>query len=515
VNHPVAATFIKNAVKERGAKLIIMDPRRQQLSRHAYKHLAFRPGSDVAMLNAMLNVIVTERLYDEQYIAGYTENFEALKERIVEFTPEKMAPVCGIDAETLREVARLYARSRASIIFWGMGVSQHVHGTDNSRCLIALALTTGQIGRPGTGLHPLRGQNNVQGASDAGLIPMVYPDYQAVENETVRDLFETFWGQSLDPKNGLTVVEIMRAIHAGDIKGMFVEGENPAMSDPDLNHARHALAMLDHLVVQDLFLTETAFHADVVLPASAFAEKAGSFTNTDRRVQIARPVVPPPGEARQDWWILQELARRLGLDWTYEGPAEIFAEMAQVMPSLKNITWERLEREGAVTYPVDGPDQPGNEIIFYAGFPTATGRAKIVPANIVPPDEVPDTEFPMVLSTGRVLEHWHTGSMTRRSGVLDALEPEAVAFLAPRELYRLGLEPGDIMRLETRRGAVELKVRSDRDVPVGMIFMPFCYAEAAANLLTNPALDPMGKIPEFKFCAARVTAVRPAQIAAE
>ena len=515
VNHPVAATFIKNAVKERGAKLIIMDPRRQVLSRHAYKHLAFRPGSDVAMLNAMLNVIVTERLYDEQYIAGYTENFEALKERIVEFTPEKMAPVCGIDAETLREVARLYARSRASIIFWGMGVSQHVHGTDNSRCLIALALTTGQIGRPGTGLHPLRGQNNVQGASDAGLIPMVYPDYQAVENETVRDLFETFWGQSLDPKNGLTVVEIMRAIHAGDIKGMFVEGENPAMSDPDLNHARHALAMLDHLVVQDLFLTETAFHADVVLPASAFAEKAGSFTNTDRRVQIARPVVPPPGEARQDWWILQELARRLGLDWTYDGPADIFAEMAQVMPSLKNITWERLEREGAVTYPVDGPDQPGNEIIFYAGFPTATGRAKIVPANIVPPDEVPDTEFPMVLSTGRVLEHWHTGSMTRRSGVLDALEPEAVAFLAPRELYRLGLEPGDIMRLETRRGAVELKVRSDRDVPVGMIFMPFCYAEAAANLLTNPALDPMGKIPEFKFCAARVTAVRPAQIAAE
>jgi formate dehydrogenase major subunit len=515
VNHPVAATFIKNAVKERGAKLIIMDPRRQVLSRHAYKHLAFKPGSDVAMLNAMLNVIVTEKLYDEQYIAGYTENFEGLKQSIVAFTPEKMAPVCGIDAETLREVARLYARSRASLIFWGMGVSQHVHGTDNSRCLIALALTTGQIGRPGTGLHPLRGQNNVQGASDAGLIPMVYPDYQSVENETVRDLFETFWGQSLDPKNGLTVVEIMRAIHAGEIKGMFVEGENPAMSDPDLNHARHALAMLDHLVVQDLFLTETAFHADVVLPASAFAEKAGSFTNTDRRVQIAKPVVPPPGDARQDWWILQELARRLGLDWNYTGPAEIFAEMAQVMPSLKNITWERLEREGAVTYPVDGPDQPGNEIIFYAGFPTASGRAKIVPANIVPPDEVPDTEYPMVLSTGRVLEHWHTGSMTRRSGVLDALEPEAVAFMAPRELYRLGLEPGDTMRLETRRGAVELKVRSDRDVPVGMIFMPFCYAEAAANLLTNPALDPMGKIPEFKFCAARVEAVRPRQIAAE
>jgi formate dehydrogenase major subunit len=273
--------------------------------------------------------------------------------------------------------------------------------------------------------------------------------------------------------------------------------------------------MLDHLVVQDLFLTETAFHADVVLPASAFAEKAGTFTNTDRRVQMAQPVVAPPGDARQDWWIIQELAKRLGLAWDYRGPADIFAEMAQVMPSLNNITWERLEREGAVTYPVDAPDEPGNEIIFYAGFPTESGRAKIVPAGIVPPDEVPDEEFPMVLSTGRVLEHWHTGSMTRRAGVLDALEPEAVAFMAPRELYRLGLEPGSKMKLETRRGAVELKVRSDRDVPSGMIFMPFCYAEAAANLLTNPALDPMGKIPEFKFCAARVSPVHAAPMAAE
>ncbi|VUD74948.1 formate dehydrogenase subunit alpha [Methylobacterium symbioticum] len=516
VNHPVAATFLKNAVKQRGAKLIVMDPRRQVLSRHAYRHLAFKPGSDVAMLNAMLNVIIEEKLYDEQYIAGYTENFEALRQKIVDFTPEKMEAVCGIEAATLREVARLYARSKASIIFWGMGISQHVHGTDNSRCLIALALVTGQIGRPGTGLHPLRGQNNVQGASDAGLIPMVYPDYQSVEKAAVRELFEAFWGQSLDPKRGLTVVEIMRAIHAGEIRGMFIEGENPAMSDPDLNHARHALAMLDHLVVQDLFLTETAFHADVVLPASAFAEKAGSFTNTDRRVQIAQPVVPPPGDARQDWWIIQELARRMGLDWSYAGPADVFAEMAQVMPSLANITWERLEREGAVTYPVDAPDKPGNEIIFYDGFPTESGRAKIVPAAIVPPDEVPDTEFPMVLSTGRVLEHWHTGSMTRRAGVLDALEPEAVAFLAPRELYRLGLEPGMTMRLETRRGAVEVKVRSDRDVPDGMVFMPFCYAEAAANLLTTPALDPLGLIPEFKFCAARVSPVRAAPpIAAE
>ncbi len=508
VNHPVAATFIKNAARKKGVKLIVMDPRRQALSRHAYKHLAFKPGSDVALLNALLNVIITEKLHDEQYIAAHTENFEALKASIVEFTPEKIAPVCGIDAETLREIARLYARSRASIIFWGMGISQHVHGTDNARCLIALALVTGQIGRKGTGLHPLRGQNNVQGASDSGLIPMVYPDYQSVEKAEVRRLFETFWGRKLDPKTGLTVVEIMRAIHAGQIRGMYIEGENPAMSDPDLNHAREALAMLDHLVVQDLFLTETAFHADVVLPASAFAEKSGTFTNTDRRVQIGNPVIAPPGDARQDWWIIQEIAKRLGLDWNYSGPPEIFAEMAMTMPSLKNITWERLVREGAVTYPVDGPDRPGNEIIFRNGFPTPSGRGKIVPAHIRPPDEIPDKEYPMVLSTGRVLEHWHTGAMTRRAGVLDELEPEAVALLAPRELYRLNLRPGDKLRLETRRGAVEVHVRSDRDVPAGMIFMPFCYAEAAANLLTNPALDPAGKIPEFKFCAARVTPLR-------
>jgi formate dehydrogenase major subunit len=343
---------------------------------------------------------------------------------------------------------------------------------------------------------------------------MVYPDYQSVESTKVRTLFEEFWGVKLDPQKGLTVVEIMNAIHAGQINGMYVEGENPAMSDPDLNHARQALAMLDHLVVQDLFLTETAFYADVVLPASAFAEKTGTFTNTDRRVQIAQPVVSSPGDARQDWWIIQEVARRLGLDWQYAGPADIFAEMAKTMPSFNNITWERLEREGAVTYPVDGPAQPGNAIIFDNGFPTENGRAKIVPANIRPPDEVPDMDYPMVLSTGRVLEHWHTGAMTRRAEVLDDLEPEAMAFLSPRELHRLNLEAGGKLRLETRRGAVELRVRADNDVPVGMVFMPFCYAEAAANLLTNPALDPAGKIPEFKFCAARVSPVtEPAELA--
>src|SRR6266853_1895845 len=317
INHPVAATFIKNAAK-RGAKLIVMDPRRQSLSRHAHLHLAFKAGSDVAMLNAMINTIITEGLTDEQYIAGYTEGFAELKERIKEFTPEKMEPICGIPAETLREVARLYARSRASIIFWGMGISQHVHGTDNARCLIALALITGQIGRPGTGLHPLRGQNNVQGASDAGLIPMFFTDYRPVELPSAHDYFEKSWGVPLDPKRGLTVVEIMNAVHAGQIEGMYIMGENPAMSDPDVHHARQALAKLKHLVVQDIFLTETAWHADVVLPASVFPEKAGTYTNTDRRIQLGRTALPLPGQARLDLDILVDLANRLGCGWNYK-----------------------------------------------------------------------------------------------------------------------------------------------------------------------------------------------------
>jgi formate dehydrogenase major subunit len=505
-NHPVAATFLKNAAK-RGTKLIVIDPRKQGLSRYADYMLQFKPGQDVALLNAMLHTIVEEELYDRQYIQAQTEGFEALKERIRDFAPEKMAEVCGIDAATIREVARVYATSRASLIFWGMGISQHVHGTDNARCLIALALTTGQVGRPGTGLHPLRGQNNVQGASDAGLIPMVYPDYRSVENAEIQKLFEDFWGRALDPKSGLTVVEIVNAIHDGQIKSMYIMGENPAMSDPDQHHAREGLAMLEHLVVQDIFLTETAWHADVVLPASAHAEKTGTFTNTNRQVQIARQAIDPPGEARQDWWLIQELARRMGCDWSYGHPSEVFAEMAEIMPSLANITWERLEREDSVTYPCDAPDQPGNEIIFGDGFPTASGRGKIVPAGLVPPDELPDETYPMVLTTGRLLEHWHTGAMTRRAGVLDHLEPEAVACLSPGDVGRFGIAPGSFVKVETRRGTVVLKVRQDRDVPDGMVFIPFCFAEAAANLLTNPQLDPYGKIPEFKFCAARVEPV--------
>ncbi len=505
-NHPVAATYIKDAAK-RGAKLILMDPRGYALTRHADHFLQFKPGTDVALLNAIMHTIVAEELTDEQYIAGYTEDYEALRASLTDFTPEAMSEVCGIDAETIKTIARTYATAERAIIFWGMGISQHVHGTDNARCLISLALMTGQVGRPGTGLHPLRGQNNVQGASDAGLIPMVYPDYQSVADPDTKAKFEKLWDvEDLNPEPGLTVVEIVDAARAGDIRAMYVMGENPAMSDPDQHHARQGLAALEHLVVQEIFLTETAFHADVILPASAWPEKSGTVTNTNRQVQLGRPALDAPGEARQDWWIIQELARRVGLDWQYDGPADVYAELREAMHSIDGISWERLEREDAVTYPCDHEDGPGTEIMFASGFPTASGRGKFVPTEVLPPDELPDPDYPMVLSTGRMLEHWHTGAITRRATILDHLEPAAVASLHPREMKRLDVWPGDPIRVSTRRGAIDIAVRADRDVPEGMVFIPFCFAEAAANLLTNPQLDPFGKIPEFKFCAAKVEA---------
>ena len=516
VNHPVAASFIKNAVRQ-GTKLILMDPRRTDLSRHAHRVLQFRPDTDVALLNALMHVIVEEGLVDADFIAARTEGYEALRDNVRAFSPEAMAPLCGIDAATIREVARLYATSRASMILWGMGISQHVHGTDNARCLIALALMTGQIGRPGTGLHPLRGQNNVQGASDAGLIPMMYPDYHRVSEASARDLVARAWGvdaDRLDPDPGLTVVEVMKAALAGRLKGLVIMGENPAMSDPDADHARQALAGLEMLVVQDIFLTETACLADVVLPASAFAEKTGTFTNTDRTVQMGRQALSLPGQARQDLWILTAMAQQLGLDWSAYGAtptdcrqaaARVFDEMRSVMPSIGGITWQRLEREDAVTYPCEHEGDPGEPVVFTDHFPRPSGRARFVPADIIPADERPDAEYPLVLITGRQLEHWHTGSMTRRSAVLDAIEPDPVALVHPLQLERLGIQPGELMTVATRRGHVSLYARADEGTPEGAVFVAFCWAEAAINRLTNPALDPVAKIPEFKYCAVKVT----------
>ena len=529
-NHPVAATWMKNAA-QRGAKIVLADPRVTDIARHAWRVLPFTPGADVAMLNALLHVIVNEGLVDEDFIRERADNYAALVANVQGYSPEAMAPICGIPAQTLREVARAYATAKSSIILWGMGVSQHVHGTDNVRCLIALATCTGQIGRPGTGLHPLRGQNNVQGASDAGLIPMMYPNYQRVAEPAAREWFEDFWGQPLDPEPGYTVVEIMHKALAPDsdphkVRGMYIMGENPAMSDPDLNHARAALAALEHLVVQDIFLTETAWLADVVLPASAWPEKTGTVSNTDRMVQLGQQALQPPGEARADLWIIQQMAQRMGLDWSYDndscsrlpdgrqspissenyhGVDAVYDEMRRAMHgAIAGITWERLQRESSVTYPCLSEDDPGQPIVFTEGVPTPNGKVQLVPADIVPPDERPDADYPMVLITGRQLEHWHTGAMTRRSEVLHAIEPGPTVSMNGDDLQRLGLQPGATARVQSRRGEVELMVRRDDGTPPGSVFIPFAYREAAANLLTNAALDPFGKIPEFKYCAVRV-----------
>ena len=503
VNHPVAATFFKQAAKQ-GTEIIILDPRGQALDAYASMSVRFTPGADVSLFNALLHVIIAEGLYDQAYIDAHTEGFGALKLSVAHSTPEAMSALCGVSPDTIREVARRYANAEKAMIFWGMGISQHTHGTDNARCLISLALACGHTGRPGTGLHPLRGQNNVQGASDAGLIPMVLPDYQPVGDSQLRAAFEALWNTPLSNEPGLTVVEVMNAIHAGEVRGMYILGENPAMSDPDLTHARAALGKLEHLVVQDLFVTETAQFADVILPASAWPEKEGTVTNTNRQVQLGRAALPLPGDAKPDWWIIQEIANRFGLNWRYQHPQDVFAEMQQGMHSFNHISWERLARESSVTYPCPAEDEPGQDVVFSDAFPRAGGLAKFAPARPLPPDEPVDHEYPTVLTTGRQLEHWHTGSMTRRAQVLDALEPEAVACLSAGELHRLGVSPGEKLTIITRRGAITLTARVDDKIPNGMVFVPFAYAEAAANLLTNPALDPYGKIPEFKYAACRL-----------
>ena len=514
-NHPVAATWMKNAAKA-GAKIVLADPRVTDIGKHAWRTLQFKPDTDVAMLNALIHTVIDEGLADQDFIARRTNNFEALRENVKGYSPEAMAPICGIPAQTLREVARAFAKAKSAMVLWGMGISQHVHGTDNARCLIALVSVTGQIGKPGSGLHPLRGQNNVQGASDAGLIPMMFPNYQRVTNPAAHSWFEKFWDTKLDDQPGYTVVEIMHKALAPDsdphkVRGMYIMGENPAMSDPDLNHARHALASLEHLVVQDIFMTETAWLADVVLPATAWPEKTGTVSNTDRMVQLGQQAIDPPGQARPDLWIIQDIARRMGLAWDYPGEhsgvAAVYEEMRQAMhAAISGISWERLQRESSVTYPCLSADDPGSPTVFIERFATADGRVQLVPADIIPANERPDADYPFVLITGRQLEHWHTGSMTRRAAVLDAIEPMATASMCGDDLQQMGLQPGDVITVRSRRGQVAIHLRRDDGTPRGAIFIPFAYYEAAANLMTNAALDPVGKIPEFKYCAVAVSA---------
>ncbi len=502
-NHPVAASFLKQAVKN-GSKLIIIDPRKQDLSRYAEYHLQFKPGQDLALLNAIIYTIIDENLYNKEYINQNTEGFDLLKKEVESFDFILLSRLCGVEPDLIKSVARIYAKAKSSIIFWGMGISQHIHGTQNAFSLINLALITGHVGRIGTGLHPLRGQNNVQGASDAGLIPMSYPDYKKVTEADNKYKMENFWGTSLEYNEGKTVVEIIEDISNKKIKGLYVLGENPAMSDPDQIHTRKALAILDHLVVQDIFMTETAWNADIIFPASAHAEKTGTYTNTNRQVQLGRAVVKPPHNARQDWWIIQEIGRRMGLSWNYKSPRDIFIEMKLVMPSLNNISWERLERDGYVTYPASSEDKPGEDIIFMDGFPTSNNLAKIIPVKIIQPNDEINKDFPFVLSTGRMLEHWHTGTMTRRSVVLNKIEPYPIIFINSKDVKKYLLDLNKEVIIETRRGKIQIKLRCDDNLLPGMIFLPFCFTEAAANILTKSDLDPIGKIPELKFSAAKI-----------
>ncbi len=502
-NHPVASSFFKQA-RRNGTKIIYIDPRAGSVADHADVFAQLKPGTDVALYNGIMHEVIRLGLIDRQFIAGRTSNYDELARTVEAYPPELAAQISGVPVETIREIARLWGEAGAGVIYWGMGISQHTTGTDNARCLIAMCSITGNVGRPGTGLHPLRGQNNVQGASDAGLIPMFYPNYQPATHTPTRELFEKAWGTALNPENGLTVTEVIKSILDGGVRGMYMLGENPFLSDPNINKVRKALSQLDFLVVQDIFLTETAEFADVILPASSYLEKDGTYTNTDRRVQLGRKVFDPPGEARVDWEIVQEIAQRIGLDWNYESPREIFDEMVPLMPDYANLNYDNLGGSGKL-YPIEDPElSDGTVVLFDERFNTDDGLAHLVPAEWLPAKELPSEEYPFVLNTGRLLQHWHTGSMTRRSFALDAIAPRAEVYMHPEDADGLGLADGDMARVTSRRGEIALHVKvSHREVP-GNVFIPFHFREAAANLLTIDEIDPTGKIPEFKFCAVQV-----------
>jgi formate dehydrogenase major subunit len=505
-NHPVASSFFKQA-RRRGTTIIYIDPRAGTVADHADLFLQIKPGTDVALYNGVMHELIRLDLIDRDFIASRTFNFDELARTVAAYPPELAAQITGVEVEQIREMARLWGAADAGVIYWGMGISQHTTGTDNARCLIAMCAITGNVGKPGTGLHPLRGQNNVQGASDAGLIPMFYPNYQRVTDGERRDLFEEAWGTDLDPRTGLTVTEVIKSILGGGVRGMYMLGENPFLSDPNINKVRKALSRLDFLVVQDIFLTETAEFADVVLPASSYLEKDGTYTNTDRRVQLGRRVFDPPGEARVDWEIVQDIARRLGLDWNYSSPQEVFDEMVPLMPDYANLSHDALGAAGKL-YPVDDPaTSDGTVVLFDERFNTPDGLAHLVPAEWLPAKELPDEEYPYVLNTGRLLQHWHTGSMTRRSFALDTIAPRAEAYLHPADAAELGLTDGGLARVTSRRGEIVLNVRVSHREAQGNVFIPFHFREAAANLLTVDEIDPTGKIPEFKFCAVRVDPV--------
>jgi formate dehydrogenase major subunit len=511
-NHPVASSFFKQA-RRRGTKIIYVDPRANTVADHADYYCQVKPGTDVAFYNAIMHEVIRLGLIDREFIAERVSNYDALARTVADYPPERAAQICGIEADLIREVARVWGEANAGVIYWGMGISQHTTGTDNARCLIALCSITGNVGKPGAGLHPLRGQNNVQGASDAGLVPMFYPDYQGVDKGGTRERFEEAWNATLDPKRGLTVTEIIGSVlKPVGVRGMYMLGENPFLSDPNTNKVRKALAALDFLVVQDIFLTETAEFADVVLPASSYLEKDGSYTNTDRRVQLGRKVMDPPGQARVDWEVIQDIAQRIGLDWHYTSSSEVFDEMVALMRSYTNLTYDNLGLSGKL-YPNHDPDHSdGTIVMFDERFNTDDGLAHLVPAQWLPAKELPDAEYPLVLNTGRLLEHWHTGSMTRRSYALDTIAPIPEVYMHAKDAADRGLADGELVQVRSRRGRIELQVRVSHREQVGNCFIPFHFREAAANLLTIDEIDPFGKIPEFKFCAVQVEALGAAHV---
>ncbi|MEJ2148726.1 MAG: formate dehydrogenase subunit alpha, partial [Chloroflexota bacterium] len=508
--HPVISNFLKRAVRKNGAKLIVIDPRQVEMTDFATLWLRQRPGTDVAVWQAMAHVVVHEKLYDEAFITTRTEGFNEYVESLEDATPEWAEAITGVPAEDIREAARLYAKAGSAAVYWGMGISQSTHGTDNTLGIANLALMCGHLGKPGGGLNPLRGQNNVQGCSDSGGLPNVYTAYQPVSDDEARHKFEQTWGGvSLSPTPGLTVTEMVDGALSGRIKGMYVMGENPLMSEPNLTHARHALEELDFIVCQDIFLNETGELADVILPSTSFAEKDGTFTNSDRRVQRARQAIAPIGESRPDWDILCDLGRRLearlgfetSAGWDYAHPSEVWEEMRQVTPDFWGITYERIDREGGVHWPCPAEDHPGTPYLFEESFPR--GRGKFWALDYGTESEQPDAEYPFTLSTGRVLYHWHGGTMTRRSR-LDDIWPEAIVEMHPDDAEALGLETGDWVKVSSRRGQITLRVLVTGRSPVGVVFIPFHFAEAAANVLTLNRVDPRAKIPDYKVCAVQV-----------
>jgi formate dehydrogenase alpha subunit len=506
--HPVISNFLKEAVRENGARLIVVDPRQIGMTDFATLWLRQKPGTDVAVFQAMAHVIVKEKLYNPDFISARTEGFSDYVESLEPYTPEWAEEASGVPAESIREAARLYANANRAAIYWGMGISQSTHGTDNTLTLTNLALMCGHVGQPGTGLNPLRGQNNVQGCSDSGGLPNVYTAYQPVSDAEVRQKFEQVWGVPLNPNPGLTATEMIDGAAAGAVRAMFIMGENPMMSEPNLNHTRHALEQLELLICQDIFVNETGEMADVILPATSFAEKDGTFTNSDRRVQRCRKAVEPVGDSRTDWDILADLGRRIatllgqdGSGFEYADPEAIWEEMRQVTPDFYGITYERLEREGGVHWPCPSLDHPGTPYLFADSFPR--GRGKFWSVEFGTRSEQPDPDYPFILSTGRVLYHWHGSTMSGRSA-LERIFPEAVCEMHPDDAAALGLETGDWVAVSSRRDTIQLRVLVTGRSPQGTIFIPFHFAEAAANLLTLDRVDERAKIPDYKITAVNI-----------